>query len=110
MKPPLTLLRGENGETLVNLRKAENDDIDDLKVRSVKDSKSLPECPTITALVAAFDVKSSMTRNCGSRAWVAGTQLLIFVDKPTEKIKVTYLTKQMAYMFYKFHISFHVRS
>jgi len=41
----------------MNLRKAENDDIDALKVQSIKNSKSLLEFPTITALVA-FDVKA----------------------------------------------------
>jgi len=43
---------------LINFWKAENDDIDALKVRSIKNSKSLLECPTITALVAAFDAKA----------------------------------------------------
>jgi len=38
--------------------KTENDDIDALKLRSIKNSKSLLECPTITVLVAAFDEKA----------------------------------------------------
>jgi len=41
----------------MNLRWAENDDIDALNVRSIKSYKSLLECPRITALVAAFDAK-----------------------------------------------------
>jgi len=40
------------------LRKAENDDIDPLQVRSIKNYKSLPECPTITVRVAPFDAKA----------------------------------------------------
>jgi len=35
--------------------KLENDDIDALKLQSKKHSKSLLECPTITALVVALD-------------------------------------------------------
>jgi len=54
----LSLLRGKNEKALINLRKAENDDIDALKVRSIKNSKSLLECPTINALVAALDTKA----------------------------------------------------
>jgi len=55
------------------LRKAENGDIDALNIRSMKNSKSLLECPTITALVAALDSKRSMTRNCWNRTWLSGT-------------------------------------
>jgi len=40
------------------LRKAENDRIDALKVRSIKNSTSSLECPTATALVVAFDAKA----------------------------------------------------
>jgi len=40
------------------LRKAGNDRTDPLKVWSIKNYKSLPACPTITALVATFDTKS----------------------------------------------------
>jgi len=40
------------------LCKAENDDIDALKVRPMKNYKLLLECPTITALIAAFDAKA----------------------------------------------------
>jgi len=55
---PLPLLRGNNGTALISLRKAEDNDTDALKVRSTKNCKSLPECLTITALVAAFDAKA----------------------------------------------------
>jgi len=44
---------GKNRKALINLRKAENGDSD----ASIKNYKSLLECPTITALVAAFDAK-----------------------------------------------------
>jgi len=52
------LLRRKNGKALIDFRKAENDDIDALKVRSIQNSKLLLECPTITALVAALDAKA----------------------------------------------------
>jgi len=42
----------------IEKRQAENDDIDALKVVSINNSKSLLECPTITALVATFDAKA----------------------------------------------------
>ena len=58
MRPPITLLREENGEALINLLKVENDGIDALKVRSIKICKSLLECPTITALAATFAAKA----------------------------------------------------
>jgi len=38
--------------------KAENDNIDALKLQSIKNSKSLLECLTITAFIAAFDTKA----------------------------------------------------
>jgi len=52
------VLRGKNGKALFSLSFAENDDVDALKVWPIKNSKSLLECPTITALVAAFDIKA----------------------------------------------------
>jgi len=57
-RPSLPLLRGNNGTALISLRKAEDYDTDPLKVQSIKNYKSLPEFPTITALVAAFDAKA----------------------------------------------------
>jgi len=42
VRPPLPLLRGKKWKALINLRKSEKDA---LKVRSVKNSKSLLECP-----------------------------------------------------------------
>jgi len=52
------LLRGKNGTALISLRKVEGNDADALKVQSIKNYKSLPECSTTTALVAAFDAKA----------------------------------------------------
>jgi len=43
---------------LINLRKAVYDDIDALKIRSLKNSKSLLQCPIIAALVTAFYAKA----------------------------------------------------
>jgi len=40
------------------LRLAENDNVEAVKERSIKNYKSLPECPTITTLVADFDTKA----------------------------------------------------
>ena len=37
---------------------------------------------------------------------MAGTGLLIFAGKSTENVLAKYLTKHMAYVFNKFHISF----
>jgi len=48
----------KNGKALFSLSFAENDDVDALKVLSMKNFKSLLECHTITALVAAFEAKA----------------------------------------------------
>jgi len=61
---PLPLLRGRNGKVLINLRKAENCNMVALQERSIKISKSLLECPTITALGLPLTQNRSMTRNC----------------------------------------------
>jgi len=45
VRPHLPLLRGKNGKALINLRKAENDDIEALNVRSIKNSKSRWSAP-----------------------------------------------------------------
>jgi len=85
VRAPLPLLRGKNGKALINLGKAENDGIDALKVRSIKNSKSLLECPTVTALVAT-DTKPSLIRNCRNRTWLELTGLSNFAGKPTENV------------------------
>jgi len=38
-------LRGENGKALINLRKAENDDVDAVNLQSIKNSKSSLSAP-----------------------------------------------------------------
>jgi len=106
VRPHLPLLRGRIRKALINLCKAENDDINALNVRSIKNSRSLPECPTNTALVAAFDKKAVYDTEL-IKSWLAGRGLLIFAGKPTENVIVKYLIKHMAYVdFYKFHICF----
>jgi len=45
-----------------------------------------------------------MTRDCGNRAWLAGTRLLISTGEPTKNVTAKFLAKHMAYV--KFHISF----
>ena len=100
----LSLLRGKSGKALINLRKAENDDIVAFRSTINKNSKSLLERPTITALVSAIDAKASMTPNLWNRTWLAGTGLSIFSGKTTEKVVVKILTKHMSYVLYKFHI------
>ena len=48
----------KNRKALFSLSLAENDDVDALKEQSMKNSKSLLNCLTITALVAAFCAKA----------------------------------------------------
>jgi len=47
-----------------------------------------------------------MTRNCGKHALLVGRELLISTGEPNENVMVKYLTKHIAYVFYKFHIHF----
>jgi len=58
VRPSLPFSRGKNRKTLIDLRKAENDDMDALLIRSIKNSKSLLERPAMTVFVAAFDAKA----------------------------------------------------
>jgi len=93
------LLRGKNGKALIKLRESENGDIDPLKVRSIKNSKSLLECPTITELIATFDAK---IRNDTEllKSYLAGGKKIIKFLQATKNVKVNYLTKQVAYVFF----------
>jgi len=77
---------------------AENDDVDALKVRSVKNCKSLLECPTITGLVAAFDAKAFNDTEL-LKSYLAGGNRIIFAGKPTGNVMVKYLTQHTAYGF-----------
>jgi len=92
------LLRGKNGKALINLRKPENDDIDDLKVRSTRNPKSLLECHTITALVATFDVKA-LNHTELLKPYLAGGNRIINFLRQTNR-------KGHGLLFYKFHICF----
>jgi len=77
--PPLRLLRGKNGKTLFNLRKAKNDDIETLKLRSIQNYKSLLECPTVTTLVTALTQKrSSKTNPNGCNCYVHDSRVCYF--------------------------------
>jgi len=76
---------------LINLRKAGSDDVDALKVRSIKNAKSQLECPRRSLrLLLLSTQKRSMARMCWNRAWLARTRLLIFAGKPTENVTVKY--------------------
>jgi len=76
-----------------------------LNVRSIKNSKSLLECPAVTALVAAFDAKAFSNTELLKSYLVGGNRIINFY-KPTENIPVKCLTKHMAYVLYKFHVCF----
>jgi len=72
----------------------------------MKNSKSLPECLTITALVAAFDAKAFSDAELLKSYLDGGNRIINFASKSTENVLDKYLTKHMAYIFYKFHICF----
>jgi len=81
------------------LRKAENDAIDALKVRSIKVFKSLLECPTITALVAAFDAKRFNDMDL-LKSYLAEEEDYWFPQtNQTKTARLKYLTKHVAYVF-----------
>jgi len=84
--PPLPLLRGKNRKALINLRKAENDDIDALKVRSIKIYKSLLEFPTIPVLNCCLRRKSVQRHEIVEI--VVGWQEQDYTGKPTKNATV----------------------
>ena len=84
-RPTLPLLRGKNGKALINLRKIENDDIDALKVRTVKNYKSLLECPTTTALVAAFNAKAFSDKDFLKSYLADGNRIINFCKQTNRK-------------------------
>ena len=55
---PCPTVTGKKWNRLISLCKAEDFDTDAVKVQSIKNYKSFPECSMITALVAAFDAKA----------------------------------------------------
>jgi len=85
VRPPLPLLRGKNGKALINMRKAENDDIDALKLRPIINSRSLVECPTITALVAAFDAKAFSDTELLKSFLAGGNRIINFCRQTNRK-------------------------
>jgi len=105
VRPLLSLLGGKCGKALIDLQKAENYRIDPLKVRSIKNYKSLLECPAITTLVAAFDAKALKDTEL-LKSYFAGGNRINFHGYPAEMPLSKYLTKHMACVFYKFHICF----
>jgi len=56
----------------LNLRRDENDNIDSLKVRSIKNSESLQSAPrSLRLLLPSTQNKRSMTQNWWNHAWLA---------------------------------------
>jgi len=68
--------------------------------------KSLLECHTITALVAAFDSKAVNDMELLKPCLAGGNRIINFAGKPSENVPVKQLTKHMDYVFDKFHICF----
>jgi len=62
-----------------------NDDIDALKVQSINNSKSLLECPTITALVAAFDAKAFSDAELLKSYLIGGNRIVDFHRQTNRK-------------------------
>ena len=75
----------ETGKALFSLSLAQNDDVGALKVRSIKNSKSLLACPTITALVAAFDAKAFNDTELLKSYLVGGNRIINFCRQTNRK-------------------------
>jgi len=86
------------------LRKTENDDIDTLKARPIKNSKSLLECPTITALVAAFDAKAFCDTELLKSYLAGGSRIINACRQISRKRYGEMIDKTHGLSFYKFHI------
>jgi len=67
------------------LRKTENEDSHALKVRAIKHSKSVLECPMITALVAAFDAKTFNDTELWKSCLAGGNKIINFCRKTNRK-------------------------
>jgi len=80
-----TVARKKNEKALINLHKAENDDITALKVWSIKNSKSLLECPTIVVLVAAFDAKAFNDTKILKSCLASGNKIINFHRQTNRK-------------------------
>jgi len=105
---PLPLLRGKNRKAFNRFAKIRKWRYWRSKSTVNKNAKSLLECLTRSLrLLLLTTRKRSMTRKCWNRTGLAGTWLFIFAGKPTENVTVKYLSKRMAYVFYKFaHLFF----
>jgi len=68
----------------MNLSKAENKHIDAPKAQSIKNSKSLLEYRTITALVAAFDAKAFNDAEL-LKSYLAGGNKIINFHRQTNR-------------------------
>ena len=79
------MLRGQKWKALINLRKFENDA---LKVRSVKNFKSLPGVPTVTAFVAAFDAIALNYKELLKSYLAGGDRIINRHRKPTHLLSV----------------------
>jgi len=86
-------------KVLFSLSFDENDDIDTLKGRSIKNSKSLLVCFTITALVAAFDSKAFMNTKLLKSYLAGGNEIINFCRQTNGNVAVRYFTQHMAYVF-----------
>jgi len=94
-------------EVLVNTRKAENRDIDALKVRSTKNYKSSLQCPTIAALVAAFAANAFHNTKLLKSYLAGGNRIINFCRQNKRNIAIKYFDKtHMAYVFYVSHVFF----
>jgi len=94
---PSPIVTRKNGKALINLRKAENHA---LKVRSIKNSKSLLECPRSLHLSLPSTQKRSIARNCWNRTWLAGTGLLTSTGEQTEIATIEIFDKTHGLRFY----------
>ena len=74
--------------------------------KSIKNYKSLPECPTITALVAAFDAKAFSDMELLKSCLDGGNRIIKFLHANQPKTSSLNILQKMAYVFYKFHICF----
>ena len=83
---------------LINLRTAENEDIDAVKVRSKKNPKWLLECATIIALVVTFDAIKAFNDMKLLKSYLSGGNRIINFcrqSKPTENATIETFDKHM---------------
>jgi len=95
VRSPHSLLRGKNGKPLINFCKAENDDIDALKLGTKNYLQILPECPAITAIVTAFDAKAFNDTELLQLSMAGGNRIFNF-HRQTNR-------KRLGYIFGKIH-------